>query len=108
MHIGIVGGLDRNAPGFTSLAHAAGHEVSIHNGVLAGKVSATSLRALVLRSDVVFIVTDVNSHNAVRTARSVAKVHHRPVRIVRRLGIAEFSAYLGAHLPDAAALPRAA
>jgi precorrin-2 methylase len=103
MRIGIVGGLDRNAPGLASLARAAGHEVANHNGVLAGRASSANLTSLVRRSDVVFIVTDVNSHNAVLKARKVAKLHHRAVRLVRRLGMAEFSAYLGAQVGERAA-----
>ena len=103
MRIGIIGGLDRNAPGFATMARAAGHEVANHDGVLAGKSSSASLRSLVRRSDIVFIVTDVNSHNAVRKARREAKLHHRAVRIVRRLSVAELSAYLGAQVAPSAA-----
>lgn len=108
MRIGIVGGLDRNAPGLASIARAAGHDLCTHNGVIAGKSSAASLRALVMRSDLVFILTDVNSHNAVRMARTVARLHKRAVRIVRRLGISEFAAYMGAQLAAADALQNAA
>jgi len=103
MRIGIIGGLDRNAPDLASLVRAAGHELASHNGVLAGKASSASLSTIVRRSDIVFIITDVNSHNAVRKARKVAKLHHRAVRIVRRLGVAEFSAYLGAQVVESAA-----
>ena len=103
MRIGIVGGLDRNALGFASLARAAGHELASHNGVVAGKSSSARLTSLVRRSDVVFILTDVNSHNAVLQARKVARLHHRALRLVRRLGVAEFSAYLGAQIGERAA-----
>ena len=71
--------------------------------MLAGKSSLASLTSLVRRSDVVFVVTDVNSHNAVLHARKVARRHHRAVRLVRRLGFAEFSAYLGAQVVESAA-----
>ena len=108
MRIGVIGGLDRSARELEEVARAAGHELATHNGVLAGKASAASLRALVVRSDLVLILTDVNSHNAVRTARQVARAYHRPVRILRRLGPAHLAAYLGAVGQDGARLPKVA
>jgi hypothetical protein len=36
----------------------------------------------------------VNSHNAVRTARREARLRHRPLRIVRRIGASQLTALL--------------
>lgn len=94
MRIGIIGGLDRNVAALHGLAEAAGHDVRFHTGVMAGPASAAALRALVVRSELVVIVTDINSHNAVRTARREARVLGRPVRIVRKMGHTHFAALL--------------
>jgi hypothetical protein len=99
MRIGIVGGLNRVAHELEEVARAGGHELSTHTGVVAGKASSTSLRALVVWSDLVLVLTDVNSHNAVRMARQVARLHHRPLRILRRLGPKHLAAYLDALVP---------
>jgi hypothetical protein len=94
MRIGIVGGLDRSAHELGALALAEGHRLETHTGVLCGSASATALRALVARCDLVLIVTDVNSHNAVRLARRLARVQKRPLRIMRRLGPSQLGALL--------------
>jgi hypothetical protein len=106
MRIGIVGGLDRNARELEEVARRGGHELETHTGVVGGKGAAEGLRALVARADLVFIVTDVNSHNGVRLARRTARALHRPVRILRRLGPSHLAAYLTALGP--CALPRVA
>jgi hypothetical protein len=94
MRIGIIGGLDRNVAALQSLAETAGHDVRFHTGVMAGPASAAALRALVSRSELVVIVTDINSHNAVRTARREARLLGRPVKIVRKMGHTHFAALL--------------
>ena len=94
MRIGIIGGLDRNARDLESVAKAGGHRLETHTGVVGGSASAASLRALVTRADLVFVLTDVNSHNAVHIARKTARQHHVPLRIVRRLGSTHLAAYL--------------
>lgn len=96
MRIGIVGGLDRSARELQAVAQAGGHRVETHTGVVSGSASAASLRALVARADVVFVLTDVNSHNAVHIARRAARLHAIPLRIVRRLSASHLAAYLGA------------
>jgi hypothetical protein len=96
MRIGIVGGLDRIARDLEEVARAGGHDLGTHTGVVAGKASATSLRSLVARSDLVFVLTEVNSHNGVRIARQAARTYGRPLRILRRLGPTHLAAYLQA------------
>jgi len=92
MRIGIVGGLDRKARELEGIALAGGHHLEVHNGVIAGSASAAGLRSLVERSDLVIVLTDVNSHNGVRMARRQARVSHRPLRLLRRMGASQFEA----------------
>ena len=88
-------GLDRNARELEAVAAAGGHRVETHTGVIGGSASSASLKALVARADLVFVLTDVNSHNAVHIARRSARTHGIPLRIVRRLSAAHLAAYLG-------------
>jgi hypothetical protein len=85
MHIGLVGGLDRTESVFPQLAKRAGHRLECHNGDLSGRGSDT-LQTLVERSDVVIVVTDVNSHAAVWRARRLARSHGRRCVLMRRCG----------------------
>jgi hypothetical protein len=96
MRIGIIGGLDRVARELEEVARAGGHELHTHTGVVAGKATSTRLRAPVAWSDLVFVLTDVNSHNAVHIARQAARLQHRPLRIVSRFGPKHLAAYLQA------------
>jgi hypothetical protein len=94
MRIGIIGGLDRNVAALHALAETAGHDVRFHTGVMAGPASAAALRSLVARAELVIVVTDINSHNAVRTARREARLLNRPLKIVRKMGHTQFAALL--------------
>jgi hypothetical protein len=94
MRIGIVGGVDRNAPALAGIARASGHELEHHTGVISGAASSLHLKSLIARSELVVVVTDINSHNGVRTARREARLRQRPVKIVRRLGTSQFAALL--------------
>jgi hypothetical protein len=96
MRIGIIGGLDRSARDLEAVARSGGHRVETHTGVVSGSASAASLRALVARADLVFVLTEINSHNAVQLARRTARLHGIPLRIVRRLSASHLAAYLGA------------
>jgi 4-hydroxy-3-methylbut-2-enyl diphosphate reductase IspH len=91
MFIGIVGGLDRQAPRLIDIGEAAGHRVQCHTGTLTG-ASASDLRSLVDRSDLVVIVTGLNSHGAVQLARRLARRSKRPARLIQRLGATQFAA----------------
>lgn len=94
MRIGVIGGLDRNAPELVEMAQASGHRLEAHTGVVSGSASSAGLRALVDRSDLVVVLTDINSHNAVKIARRQARLRNRPLRIMRRLGASQFAAFL--------------
>lgn len=94
MRIGLIGGLDRNVADLQALGASRGHDVRFHTGVMAGPASASALRALVARSELVVVVTEINSHNAVRTARREARQLDRPLKIVRKMGHTQFAALL--------------
>lgn len=93
MHIGIVGGLDRNEGIYEDLAQRAGHRFEHHNGHLAGRGTA-SLGTLVERCDVVIVVTDVNSHAAVWRVRRLAKQRGSRCILMSRCGPSKFTALL--------------
>jgi hypothetical protein len=94
MRIGLIGGLDRSVGALQALAQTQGHEVRFHTGVMAGPASSSALRALVARSELVILVTEINSHNAVRAARREARLRQRPLKIVRKMGATQFAALL--------------
>lgn len=96
MRVGIVGGLDRNEGSYERLAHALGHEVEHHTGVMRGTAGA-ELETLVKRADLVVILTDVNSHAAVKMTRKLSSLHRRPSVLLRRLGPSRFTALLREH-----------
>jgi Uncharacterized protein conserved in bacteria (DUF2325) len=104
MRIGVIGGLDRSVGALQALAAAEGHEVQFHTGVMAGPASGAALRALVARAQLVIIVTDINSHNAVRAARREARVRGRALKIVRKMGVTQFAALLRGAVVGAAAV----
>jgi hypothetical protein len=89
MHIGLVGGIDRNAHHYSEMAEAEGHTVECHTGHLAGRGSE-SLASLVERSDLVVVITDVNSHAGMWGARRLAKARGRRCVLVRKMGAARF------------------
>ncbi|MEZ4453114.1 MAG: DUF2325 domain-containing protein [Nannocystaceae bacterium] len=98
MRIGIVGGLDHSELSHDRLARAHGCEVKHHTGMMRGTASA-ALEGLVGRADLVVIITDVNSHNAVRLARKILRATPRPHELVRRLGLARLLTLIAEHGP---------
>jgi len=95
MRIGIVGGLDRLEPLFARMAEAAGHEALFHHGATNAS-GVRALASLVEHSDLVVILTDVNSHGAVRLARQTLRERGRSPVLLRRCGAARFGALLAA------------
>ena len=93
MHIGYVGGLDRNSGSYEDMAARAGHKLEHHTGKLAGR-GTVALDALVERCDVVVVVTDVNSHAAVWRVRRLTKQLGRRCVLTSRCGPSKFSALL--------------
>jgi hypothetical protein len=93
MHIGLIGGIERGARHYEVLAAERGHTVEIHSGHLAGR-GVDTLAAIVERADVIVVITDVNSHGGMWSARRLAKVRNRPCVLVRRLGVSRFRSLL--------------
>jgi hypothetical protein len=94
MHIGLIGGIDRSAHHYNETARAGGHTVECHTGHLNGRGSE-SLISLIDRSDLVVVITDVNSHAGMWSARKLAKSRGRRCVLVRRMGITRFRELLG-------------
>ena len=95
MRIGIVGGLARAEPIFARIAEAAGHEPIFHRG----EINSSGVRAmtsLVDNADLVVILTDVNSHGAVRLARRLLREQGRSPLLRTRCGVARFGALVAA------------
>lgn len=86
MRVGIIGGADKNHTRYAQVACEEGCEVEFHDGRMAGTASH-ALRALVARCDLVVIVTDINSHNAVKAARQLSRSRNIEPLIVRRFGL---------------------
>lgn len=83
LRIGLIGGVERSEALFQQAAKAAGYELEFHGGHTAGR-GAQTLASLVNRVDLVVIVTDVNSHNAVVAARKLAQSRGVRCLLVRR------------------------
>ncbi len=98
LRIGIVGGVDRTAANLERAAAALGCDLELHTGQTAGR-GAPTLAAMIARVDLVVILTDVNSHNAVVAARKLAGACGRRHVLLRRCGPSR----LGALLADALA-----
>lgn len=96
MRIGIIGGAERSDPQYRRIAEEAGHQLEYHDGHMSGRRVA-SLEALVKRSDLLVITTDVNSHNAVRLARGFATKSGRKVMLCRRFGLQNLHDLIQSH-----------
>lgn len=98
MHIGFVGGIERGESHYQALAARAGHVVEFHYGHVGGRGSP-ALESLIERSDVVVVLTDVNSHGAVQLARRLVRRSGVRLLLLRRCGLARFGE-LVASLPS--------
>ena len=83
MHIGIVGGLCRAEMDLSRVARQAGHEVEFHDGHLRGP-STSALESLIGRSDVVVVVTEVNSHAAMHRTKDLLRKSGRKAVFVHK------------------------
>jgi hypothetical protein len=93
MHIGLIGGVERGERRYEAAAGRHGHSFECHSGDMAGR-GGPALESLVERSDLVIVVTDVNSHAAVLGARKIARARGRRCVLVRRFGLARFRGLL--------------
>ena len=105
MRIAVVGGLERHEPEIARRASRAGHDVEFHRGRVGGR-HAEELEAIVARSDLVVIVTEVNSHGGVLLAKKAATRFNRPSLIIRTCGPSRFALIVDAlgREPERAAL----
>ena len=107
MRIALIGGLERHETEIARRAGALGHIVEPHRGRVGGR-HAEELEAIVSRSDLVVIVTTVNSHGAMYLAKKVAARHGRRAVILRTGSPSSFSALLAALEAGPAAMAAAA
>jgi hypothetical protein len=103
MRISVIGGLERHEAEIERRAEACGHAVEFHRGRVGGR-HAGELEAMVQRSDVTIIVTQVNSHGAMYLAKRAAARSGCRALIVRTCSPSSFSTILA----SLAASPHAA
>ena len=95
MRIAVIGGLERHESEITRRGAQAGHTVEFHRGRVGGR-HAEELEAIVERSDLSVIVTEVNSHGAVLIAKRAANRTGRSSLIVRTCGPSRFQLIIDA------------
>jgi hypothetical protein len=93
MKIALVGGLIRREAEFAKLARDAGHAIEWHSGDIGGR-GADGLKAVIERSDVVVILTQINSHGSMYLAKKVARQLGRGAFVLRTCGPARFQLLL--------------
>ena len=79
----LIGGVDRSPALLSRAAASVGAEVEHHTGHMTGR-GADGLAGAISRADLVVILTDVNSHNAVLAARRLAVARGRRYVLMRR------------------------
>ena len=93
LRIGIVGGLGRAEPMLRKLALQSPHTIEFHCGDVGGRGSA-SLEAVVQRSELLVVITDLNSHGSVQLSRKLAKARGVPRLVIKRLSLGRFAELL--------------
>lgn len=86
LRVGIVGGRERNELPLAKAAKALGLDLVFHDGKVAGTGSA-SLHRLAESTHALVILTDINSHRGVLTAKEAAKAKNTPFVLLRRLSV---------------------
>jgi hypothetical protein len=85
--------VERSEPAYRDVAARAGHTLEFHSGHTGGRGSP-ALVGLARAADLLIVVTDVNSHNAVQLARREARKFGVRVALFRRLSPARFGAFV--------------
>jgi hypothetical protein len=83
MHIAVVGGREKDEENLSRIAKDAGYDLEFETGHVRGR-GVEGIRTAVSRSDLVVIVTDINSHGAVHVAKRAAQRFHKPTLIVTK------------------------
>jgi hypothetical protein len=89
MRIGLIGGLTRNGTELAKMAADAGHQLEFHSGETSGR-GVDRLKCLVARSDIVIILTAINSHQAVWFTKQAVRESRRPSMVLRNCGVDVF------------------
>ncbi len=100
MRVAVIGGLERHESEIARRAGDLGHTVEFHRGWVGGR-HAEALDAIVGRSEVVIIVTKVNSHGAMHLAKKAALRHFRPALVARTCTPSSFRGLVDAVSPPA-------
>jgi hypothetical protein len=95
MRIAVIGGRYKNEAQLARIARAQGYELEFEEGHMRGR-GVEGIRTAVSRSGLVVIVTDVNSHGAVHTAKKAARALDRPTLIIQNFGAARLCRLLEA------------
>lgn len=85
--VAFVGGLDRLEPAIVEAGRCLGVDVEVHRGNVHGRGS-DALERVIRRADRVVVVTGLNSHGGVLTAKRIARRFGVEVEIVKNCGIA--------------------
>jgi hypothetical protein len=93
MRIAIIGGVERAEQHYERVARAHGHEVDFNPGHIGGR-GTHGIAQAIDKADVVILVTDVNSHGAVRFTRAHMRARGRSPILMRGIGISRFEALL--------------
>ncbi len=93
MRIAIIGGVERAEQHYERVAREHGHEVDFNPGHIGGR-GTHGIAQAIDKADVVIVVTDVNSHGAVRFARAHMRSRGRSPILMRGIGISRFEALL--------------
>jgi hypothetical protein len=92
--VAFVGGAERLERSLIAAGAELGVDVEVHDGGT-GSGGRARLSAIVHRTDLVVVVTGVNSHNAVKIARREAEKSGTRVRFFKSCGTAAARALLG-------------
>ena len=95
MRIAVIGGRYKNEAQLARIARNAGYELEFEEGHMWGR-GMDGIRSSIARSQLVVIVTDVNSHGAVHLAKKVARQLDRPMLIIQNFGAARLTRLLDA------------
>jgi Uncharacterized protein conserved in bacteria (DUF2325) len=93
MNIALVGGLHRREAELGELARRAGHRLEWHSGHVTGR-GADTLRGILERSELVVILTEVNSHGGMYLAKKLARRLGRATLLLRKCGTTRMSRLL--------------
>ncbi len=93
MRVAIIGGVERAQGLLTRIAEDLGHELEFHPGHINGR-GVHEIRNVVGRADRVVVLTDVNSHGAVKVARVACNKLGREFVLTKRMGAHELARML--------------